>query len=114
VLTIASTEQRLNEIEEGSYGIVFRARCKTTGDIVALKKLKMDKEKNGFPITSLREIQTLMTANHENIVRVREVVVGDTLTQCVLFSSPLSPFILTRTKPFPLAQSLHRHGLRRT
>jgi cell division cycle 2-like protein len=60
---------------------VFRARCKSTGDIVALKKLKMDKEKNGFPITSLREIQTLMTVPHENIVRVREVVVGDTLTQ---------------------------------
>ncbi|GAA5912679.1 hypothetical protein JCM8208_007727 [Rhodotorula glutinis] len=73
--------ERLNEIEEGSYGIVFRARCKTTGDIVALKKLKMDKEKNGFPITSLREIQTLMTVPHDNIVRVREVVVGDTLTQ---------------------------------
>ncbi|GAA5988293.1 hypothetical protein JCM10908_002152 [Rhodotorula pacifica] len=73
--------ERLNEIEEGSYGIVFRARCKSTGDIVALKKLKMDKEKNGFPITSLREIQTLMTVPHENIVRVREVVVGDTLTQ---------------------------------
>lgn len=73
--------ERLNHIEEGSYGIVFRARCKTTGAIVALKKLKMDKEKNGFPITSLREIQTLMVANHENIVRVREIVVGDTLTQ---------------------------------
>ncbi len=73
--------QRLNSIEEGSYGIVFRARCKKTGAIVALKKFKMDKEKNGFPITSLREIQTLMTANHDNIVRVREIVVGDTLTQ---------------------------------
>ncbi|GAA6014315.1 hypothetical protein JCM8202_005235 [Rhodotorula sphaerocarpa] len=73
--------ERLNEIEEGSYGIVFRARCKSTGDIVALKKLKMDKEKNGFPITSLREIQTLMSVPHDNIVRVREVVVGDTLTQ---------------------------------
>ncbi|KAM0789457.1 hypothetical protein ACM66B_000279 [Microbotryomycetes sp. NB124-2] len=73
--------ERLNEIEEGSYGIVFRARCKTTSDIVALKKIKMDKEKNGFPITSLREIQTLMVCNHDNIVRVREIVVGDTLTQ---------------------------------
>ena len=73
--------QRLNSIEEGSYGIVFRARCKQTGQVVALKKFKMDKEKNGFPITSLREIQTLMTANHDNIVRVREIVVGDTLTQ---------------------------------
>lgn len=65
---------------------MFRARCKTTGDIVALKKLKMDKEKNGFPITSLREIQTLMTVPHDNIVRVREVVVGDTLTQCGPFA----------------------------
>lgn len=48
---------------------------------MALKKLKMDKEKNGFPITSLREIQTLMVCAHDNIVRVREIVVGDTLTQ---------------------------------
>lgn len=73
--------ERLNHIEEGSYGVVFRAREKATGDIVALKKLKMDKEKNGFPITSLREIRSLMEASHENVVRVREIVVGDTLTQ---------------------------------
>ena len=87
---ILQRTQRLNHIEEGSYGIVFRARCKTTGAIVALKKLKMDKEKNGFPITSLREIQTLMVANHENIVRVREIVVGDTLTQYVSIPVPRS------------------------
>ena len=73
--------ERLNHIEEGSYGVVFRGREKTTGEIVALKKLKMDKEKNGFPITSLREIRSLMEASHENVVRVREIVVGDTLTQ---------------------------------
>lgn len=73
--------ERLNHIEEGSYGVVFRARDKETGEIVALKKLKMDKETNGFPITSLREIRTLMEAAHENVVRVREIVVGDTLTQ---------------------------------
>lgn len=74
--------EKLNHIEEGSYGVVSRARDKETGDIVALKKLKMDQEKNGFPITSLREIKTLMmVGGHENIVRVREIVVGDTLTQ---------------------------------
>ena len=75
--------ERLNQIEEGSYGVVFRARDKQTGDIVALKKLKLDEEKNGFPITALREIYSLMTCRHENVVRIREVVVGDTLTQCV-------------------------------
>ncbi|KAJ3517368.1 hypothetical protein NLJ89_g533 [Agrocybe chaxingu] len=73
--------ERLNQIEEGSYGVVFRARDKQTGDIVALKKLKLDEEKNGFPITALREIYALMSCRHENVVGVREVVVGDTLTQ---------------------------------
>ena len=75
--------ERLNQIEEGSYGVVFRARDKQTGDIVALKKLKLDEEKNGFPITALREIYALMTCRHENVVGIREVVVGETLTQCV-------------------------------
>ncbi|KAK0481880.1 kinase-like domain-containing protein [Armillaria novae-zelandiae] len=73
--------ERLNQIEEGSYGVVFRAKDKQTGDIVALKKLKLDEEKNGFPITALREVNALMACHHENVVRVREVVVGDTLTQ---------------------------------
>jgi len=73
--------EKLNHIEEGTYGIVYRAREKATGEIVALKKLKLDREKNGFPITSLREISTLMAARHPNIVNIREVVMGDTLSQ---------------------------------
>lgn len=73
--------ERLNQIEEGSYGVVFRARERKTGDIVALKKLKLDEEKHGFPITALREINSLMQCRHENVVRIREVVVGETLTQ---------------------------------
>lgn len=47
-------------IEEGTYGVVYRARDKRTDEIVALKRLKMEKEKEGFPITSLREINTLL------------------------------------------------------
>ena len=38
---------------------------------MALKKLKMEKEREGFPITSLREINMLLKAKHENIVHVR-------------------------------------------
>lgn len=73
--------ERLNHIEEGSYGVVFRARDKETGDIVAIKKLKLDEEKMGFPITSLREVMALMVCKHEHVVPIREIVVGDTLTQ---------------------------------
>lgn len=41
-------------------------------EVVALKRLKMEKEKEGFPITSLREINMLLKAGaHPNIVKVR-------------------------------------------
>lgn len=39
----------------------------------------MDQEKDGLPISGLREIQILKTCNHENIVKLNEVVVGKSL-----------------------------------
>ncbi|OON18446.1 kinase domain protein, partial [Opisthorchis viverrini] len=74
----------LNRIEEGTYGVVYRARDKKINEIVALKRLKMEKERDGFPITSLREINTLMKAQHENIVTVREIVVGSNMDKIYL------------------------------
>ncbi|RXG54618.1 Cyclin-dependent kinase 11B [Armadillidium vulgare] len=66
-------------IEEGTYGVVYRAREKSTNEIVALKRLKMEKEKEGFPITSLREVDTLLKAQHDNIITCREIVVGSSI-----------------------------------
>uniref|UniRef100_F1KVZ0 cyclin-dependent kinase n=1 Tax=Ascaris suum TaxID=6253 RepID=F1KVZ0_ASCSU len=75
----------LNRIEEGTFGVVYRAKEKKTDEIVALKRLKMEKEKEGFPITSLREINMLLKAgNHPNIVNVREIVVGSTMDKIYL------------------------------
>ncbi|KAI8998353.1 kinase-like domain-containing protein [Gaertneriomyces semiglobifer] len=72
--------EKLNRIEEGSYGVVYRARDRNTGEIVALKKLKLENEKNGFPVTTLREIQTLLLARHPNIVNVKEIVVTPSMS----------------------------------
>jgi cell division cycle 2-like len=69
--------EKLNDIEEGAYGWVSRARDSTTGQVVALKRLKMDNAQDGMPVTGLREIQTLMDCEHPNIVTLREVVVGE-------------------------------------
>jgi serine/threonine protein kinase len=33
--------ERLNRISEGTYGVVYRAREKSTGRIVALKKVRL-------------------------------------------------------------------------
>lgn len=73
--------EKLNHIEEGSYGWVSRAREISTGEVVALKKLKVDKPIDGFPVTGLREIQTLKASRHENIVALREVVMGDSMNE---------------------------------
>ena len=73
--------EKLNHIEEGSYGWVSRARESATGEVVALKKLKMDNANDGFPVTGLREIQTLMESRHPNIVNLREVVMGDGMNE---------------------------------
>lgn len=73
--------ERLNDIEEGSYGLVSRAQDKTAGTVVALKKLKMDYANDGFPVTGLREIQILMASRHPHIVFLREVVMGSTLKE---------------------------------
>lgn len=56
-----------------------RAKDTKTNEIVALKKVRMDQEKDGFPVSGLREIQILKSCNHENIVRLKEVVVGKSL-----------------------------------
>lgn len=68
--------EMLNRIEEGSYGYVSRAKHKQSGQIVAVKKLKVEQAHEGFPVTGLREIQTLRACSHQHIVHIREVVVG--------------------------------------
>ena len=52
---------------------VFKARCKKTNAYVAMKLILMDQEKEGFPITALREIKILQELRHQNIVRLIEV-----------------------------------------
>jgi cell division cycle 2-like len=76
---VDETYERLNHIEEGTYGMVSRARETATGEIVALKKFKLEKRTTGVPVTALREIQTLMASKHRNIVNLREVVMGDAI-----------------------------------
>ncbi|GFY91535.1 protein kinase superfamily protein [Actinidia rufa] len=71
--------ERLNKIDEGTYGVVYRAKDRKTGEIVALKKVKMEKEREGFPLTSLREINILLSFHHPSIVDVKEVVMGSSL-----------------------------------
>ena len=74
----------ITRVSTGTFGVVYRAKDKRTGETVALKRLKMEKEKEGFPVTSLREINTLLKASHENVVHVRQIVVGHNMDKIYL------------------------------
>ncbi|VVB18070.1 unnamed protein product [Arabis nemorensis] len=82
--------KKLQQIGEGTYGQVYKAKEIETGEIVALKKIRMDdREKEGmqvsellspigmkFPITAIREIKILSKLHHENVIRLKEIVVS--------------------------------------
>ena len=73
---------RLEQIGEGTYGQVYRAKCLSStlscpngGEIVALKKIKLHHPGYwGIPPTVLREIKILKKLQHKNMVKLYEVV----------------------------------------
>ncbi|KAK6428094.1 serine/threonine protein kinase, CMGC, CDC2/CDK subfamily, partial [Oleoguttula sp. CCFEE 5521] len=50
---ISENEVMPEKLGEGTFGIVSKAISKRTGRTVALKKILMHNEKDGFPITAL-------------------------------------------------------------
>lgn len=71
-------------IGEGTFGQVFRGQCQLTKATVALKKVRLDREREGFPITAIREVKLLARLDHENIVKLH----------CVVQAKDLSAFFL--------------------
>jgi serine/threonine protein kinase len=72
--TIAHYE-RIEQIGEGTYGQVYRARCKDTNQIVALKKIRVHHGGYwGMPPTVIREIKILKRLRHPSLVQMVEVV----------------------------------------
>lgn len=47
--------------------------------IVALKKIRMENENEGLPMSVIQEISLLLKCDHENIVRLQEVLGGKRL-----------------------------------
>jgi len=78
--SVYESYERISHLDEGTYGVVWKAQENSTGEIVAIKQIKFDSEltKEGFPVSALREIGVLLSLSHECIVTVREMVVGNT------------------------------------
>ena len=59
---------KIEKIGEGTYGVVFKGKNTKTGEIVAMKKIRLESEDEGVPSTAIREISLLKELQHPNIV----------------------------------------------
>ncbi|KAF4446075.1 CMGC/CDK/CRK7 protein kinase [Fusarium austroafricanum] len=62
-------------VGSGTYGKVFKGLNVYTKGMVALKRIRMEGERDGFPVTAIREIKLLQSLRHINIVNLQEVMV---------------------------------------
>lgn len=64
-------------VGEGTFGKVYKARNTVTKVYVALKRIRMESERDGFPVTAMREIKLLQSLRHPNVVRLYEMMVSN-------------------------------------
>jgi len=65
---------KIDKLGEGTYGIVYKAKNRETGQIVALKRIRLESEDEGVPCTAIREISLLKELKHPNIVGLFDVI----------------------------------------
>jgi len=68
---------KIEKIGEGTYGVVFKGKNKKTGEIVAMKKIRLESEDEGVPSTAIREISLLKELQHPNIVYLQDVLMQE-------------------------------------
>jgi len=68
---------KIEKIGEGTYGVVFKGKNKKTGEIVAMKKIRLESEDEGVPSTAIREISLLKELQHPNIVCLQDVLMQE-------------------------------------
>ncbi|XP_038078217.1 cyclin-dependent kinase 2-like [Patiria miniata] len=105
--------QKIEKIGEGTYGVVYKARDRESGKMVALKKIRLDTESEGVPSTAIREIALLKELDHSNVVRLQDVVHNDKKLYLVFefLDQDLKKFMDSSTLglPMPLIKSyLHQ------
>ncbi|XP_034129311.1 cyclin-dependent kinase 1 isoform X2 [Drosophila guanche] len=50
--------EKIEKIGEGTYGVVYKGRNRLTGQIVAMKKIRLESDDEGVPSTAIRILKT--------------------------------------------------------
>ena len=54
--------------------MVYKGINEKTGEIIALKKIKLETQSEGVPSTTIREISVLREIDHRNVVQLKDVI----------------------------------------
>ena len=117
--TLASARpQQINEMEnykiikalgQGTWGVVQKAKHKSTGRVVAIKKIKSERPEEGVNFTAVREIKLLRSGfRHENIIELVDVFTTADQAVCLVYecaSTDLSHILNNRTISISLADT---------
>ncbi|CAJ0932959.1 unnamed protein product, partial [Mesorhabditis belari] len=74
--TFVQSRMKLPQSEPLDHAPLFystKRRHRDTGREVAIKNLSLEGEKQGFPLSAIREIKTLRLLNHRNVVQLLDV-----------------------------------------
>lgn len=101
--------QRIEKIGEGTYGVVYKAKDKTTNELVALKKIRLEHEDEGIPSTAIREISLLRECSHQNIIPLKDIVYGENKLYLIFdfLDYDLKKYLEINGKPLPTEQVKH-------
>ncbi|CAD7974342.1 unnamed protein product [Amoebophrya sp. A25] len=74
----ATFEQKYQKVDrtplgEGTYGEVYKVKNAETGEILAMKRMKLQDEEEGVPSTAIREVAILKELHHPNVVKLLDV-----------------------------------------
>ena len=72
-MTAEPSYHKIEKIGEGTYGVVYKAKERRSGKLVALKKIRLNDENEGVPATTIREVSILKTLKHTTIVNLEMV-----------------------------------------
>lgn len=105
-ISVSERFRKVGRIGQGTYGVVYKAEDRQTpGDFVALKRcIPHHTDSEGFPITTIREIQALrILQDHPNVISLR-IDIG-----MVAISKHDIPYLVLEYADHDLAQLMDHH-----
>merc|ERR1719240_2318654 len=91
--------QIAEKLGEGTYGKVYKAVSRESGEFFALKKIRILYEEEGVPGTAIREVSLLKECDHPNVIKLHEV-----------FSRPTALYLVFEFLDMDLRQYIKKHG----